>query len=189
MKRLVKDGSFREELSRVTDLKGSAQGRLILGESLSSIKVRAEVSALELSAGYQRIPYRVEIMGGGFSYDEDKGSVSVTNLTGRLGKSSFSGLTAQLGLQKAPFLEVQSGKLLVVLDEIHTWFLSFGETGNRLSKDIRSLKGVLEITELSLQGLLSRPGDWRLETKGNIKELAAEGALLPGPVRITAATL
>ena len=93
LKRLVKDKAFQKEISRINNLKGSAAGRLVLGKSLSSINVRAEASGFRLSARYAPLPYPIEITQGQFVYDEFKDTVRVQNLGGKLGTSSFSGMT------------------------------------------------------------------------------------------------
>ena len=74
---------------------------------------------MSASARYRRIPYPIEINRAEVSYGEKR--VGIKNLSGALGKSSVSGLTAQLDLGKEPHLEILSGKLSIALDEIYAW--------------------------------------------------------------------
>ncbi len=66
LKRVVKDEAFLRELNGIQNINGYAQGKLVLGESIASIKPKVDVSEFNLSATYQRIPYSIEIKGGNF---------------------------------------------------------------------------------------------------------------------------
>ncbi len=60
LKRLVKNKPFQHEISRISNLKGSARGRLVLGKTLSSMKVRAETSRIStLRPVWSRFPTRL----------------------------------------------------------------------------------------------------------------------------------
>ena len=183
LKRLVKDKSFQEEISRIDNLKGNAAGRLFLGKSLSSINVRAEVSTFSLSAGYRRLPHKIEITRGQITYDGFNDTVSLKNLTGKLGTSSFTEMAGRFRYGKDPNFEVLSGKLLLALDEIYPWLTSFQEVAAHL-KDIRSAKGFVDVSEVSLQGPPSKPGSWRFDTKGEMKDVSVNTSLFNGPVRV-----
>ncbi|MEI9477943.1 MAG: AsmA-like C-terminal domain-containing protein [Deltaproteobacteria bacterium] len=184
LKRLVKNKPFQNEISRISSLKGSAVGKLALGKSLSSINVRAEVSGFRLSARYGPLPYPIEITQGQFAYDEFKDTVRVQNLGGKLGTSSFSGMTAQLSPGKVPSLEVLSGKLLVRLDEIYPWLASFQGVGNHL-KDISSVKGFLDVSQIRLQGPPSKPESWHFDATGEVRDVSVNASLFKDPIRVT----
>ena len=184
LKRLVKDKSFQEEISRIDNLKGNAAGRLLLGKRLSSVNVRAEVSTFSLSAGYSRLPHRIEITRGQIIYDGFSDTVSLNNLTGKLGTSSFSGMTGLFKNGKDPVLEVLSGKLLLVFDEIYPWLASLQGVGSHL-KDIRSVKGLLDVSDVRLQGPPSRPESWRFDVTGGMKDISVDTSLFKDPVVVT----
>ena len=115
LRRLIKNETFVKEIARIDEIKGKALGRLVLGESTESIKVRVDISELNLFASYQRIRYLLEIHRGQLSYDYNGRKIGIKNLSGKLGKSSFSELIAQLSFEKAPYLEILSGKSVVFL--------------------------------------------------------------------------
>lgn len=183
LKPFLKDKAFREEISLVSDLRGEARGRLVLGESLSSIKVRTDISELRLSGLYQRIPYPVEVTGGQFSFDERREKVGVKDLKGTLGTSSFSGLTAQIDIGDHPYLACPSVSSSIVLDELYPWLLRVEEARIGL-KEVRSLKGRLELVNSRLKGPLYEPGKWDFEGTGEIKGLAAETSLVEGLIEV-----
>jgi len=183
--RIVKDKSFLRELNGLHDIKGIAEGRLVLGESMASIKPKVEVSEFNLSAAYQRIPYPVEIKGGQFLYDGKK--VQVKNLSGTVGKSTFSGLTAGLTFGNVPYLEITSGNSSVSLEEIYRWLLSYNKLQPSL-KGIASLKGNVKLSSINFSGPLQNSQDWRFRAIGSAGNIAIDSSLLPSMLTITART-
>jgi hypothetical protein len=55
LKRLVDDQDLQKELAQITELKGSATGKLVLGEVTNNVKVKLEASDIQLSAQYGRL--------------------------------------------------------------------------------------------------------------------------------------
>jgi hypothetical protein len=123
LKRLVDDKDFQKELAMLKELKGSANGKLVLGEATDNVKVKVEASNIHLSAHYQRLPHPLQISGGNFSYDENR--IGVRQLSGKLGKSSFSELSGNLDLEKNRDLAIRSGESHIFLAEIVPWLASF----------------------------------------------------------------
>ncbi|MFC1822553.1 AsmA-like C-terminal domain-containing protein [Thermodesulfobacteriota bacterium] len=181
LKGFIEDQTFINEIDLVEDLKGNAKGRLVLGESTSSIKARLEISELQLSAKYKRIPYPLEITGGRFSYD--KSGVRVMNLSGRLGESSFSRLSAGLHFEKGPQLEVESGRAALSLNEFYLWLSSLEGLSDDL-EDVKDLKGSINLSSIRLKGPLSKLENLQFQTVGEFDGIALNTNLLPGPIKL-----
>ena len=93
LNRVVKNDAFLKELALVDNPKGRATGRLYLGDSIDSIDAKVEISQFNLSANYRRLPYPLKIDSGQYFY---KGIMTgVNNLSGSMGKSSFTALSSQ----------------------------------------------------------------------------------------------
>ena len=180
--RLVKNEALVNEIARIDNVTGNAEGRLVLGESLKSVKARVDISEMDLSAHYERLPYPLKIAGGQFSFEAT--GVSVKNMSVELGTSSFSDLTARLQLGKDYNLQIHSGKGRLVMDEIYPWLSSFENIRSGL-KEVKSVKGILGITSLNLEGPLLKPGDWQFEGKGDVTSLDINTTLIPDPVEVT----
>jgi len=180
MKGLVDDKVFQEEISLIEGLKGNARGRLVLGESTKSVKVRVDASEFNFSARYKRIPYPLQMSGGRFIYSET--GISVENLNGKLGKSSFSQVSAALGLQKGPEVEVKSGKADILMDEIYPWIWSLGRYA--VSEDLKSLKGSIHFSQLALKVPLLNPRDFESITSGETRNIVLDSTLFPGPLEL-----
>ncbi len=182
MKRLLEDKSFQAEMHLIENLKGNAVGRLVLGETTEEIKVGVDVSQLDLSAKYRRIPYPIRINGGHFSYDKSR--IAIKNLTGKMGKSSFSQLSAKVSLNKDPYLEVKSGIFDLFLKEIYSWIVSIEGSPVRL-EDIKTLEGYVHIGSLGLKGSLLAPEKWQWKTSWETRNAVIDSSLLPAPVKIS----
>jgi hypothetical protein len=182
MKRLLDDKSFQQEMRLIENLSGNAEGRLVLGESTEAVKARVDVSKLNLTAKYRRIPYPIRIDEGHFFYDETR--IGVKNLTGKMGKSSFSQLSANVSLNKDPYLEVKSGVFDLSLGEIYSWVVSIEGSPVR-PEDIKTLEGDIHISRLSLKGPLLEPEKWQRKTSWETRNAVVDSSLLPAPVKIS----
>ena len=149
LNRVIKDTTFLKELERTHDLRGRSVGKLVLGETVQSIGAKVEVWEMNLLARYDRVPFPLKIDHGQFSFDGK--SIGLKNLSGRMGKSSFSGLTVQLGLGKEPTLETLSGEFSISLGEIYPWLASFESLREGL-KDIEAVKGTLSLMVKNFEG-------------------------------------
>ena len=151
-KDLLKNEAVLHEMDRIHDLRGSAEGRLILGDRLDSIHVKIAVDNMNIMALYEPLPFPLAITGGQFFFDEK--TVGLADSGGSLGGSSFSGLTARLSLTDPYDLEITSGQLSISADEIYPWITSF-ENIRPVLKDVRSVKGVISVSSVGPPGTSS----------------------------------
>jgi hypothetical protein len=176
--RLIKDEAFLKEMDLITAIRGEAKGRLILGESTAFIKPRIDLSEASFTAEYRRVPFPFVVKGGHFSYDETR--IGVKKLSGTLGKSSFTELVGELRLGDSPSIELPSGRLRIILDEIYPWLKSLEGLKGSL-EDLRSMRGAINLDTVNLKGPLLRPKEWHFRLAGSVEDLLADGAFLPGP--------
>ena len=64
LKRIVENPTFDQEINKITSLKGTATGKLVLGNSLTNIKAEVDVTDLNLSANYQDLPFPIGVTNG-----------------------------------------------------------------------------------------------------------------------------
>jgi len=164
LRQFVNDKKLINELSLISDIKGDVDGRLVLGDKKSSIDVKFDASNFNLSANYQRIPYPVTIKEGSMSYEKSR--IGTKNLSGNIGTSMFSNLSSKFYWKDDFFLEIDSLKLNLSLDEFYTWLASF-ERLNPYLKRFEAEKGGFNILEFSFKGPPLKPGDWEYRIKGN----------------------
>jgi hypothetical protein len=185
LKRLVDDKDFQKELARLKELKGSANGKLVLGDDIDNLKVKVEAANIQLSAKYGRLPHPLQITGGNFSYAENR--IGVSALSGKLGKSSFSELSGGLGLIKGHKLEITSGKSSVHLAEIVPWLASF-DTMHDMSKYYGGGKSIIALSRVKMKGPLFSPAKWHFNVSGDVNDLVLKNMPGgPGPLKIASA--
>ena len=182
LSRLVKSGAFVKEMSLMDELRGSAQGRLVLGERNDSIQPRIEIRNLSLSTRYRRVPFLSRIERGEFCYEGNR--ISVKNLAGALGMSSFEGLAASIEFQDSPYLEIASARCSAALAEVYSLIASSKRLRNTLA-EIKTLRGTLELSELRLKGPLFNPEKWTFLAAGNVKGISTSVSQLSRPANIT----
>jgi hypothetical protein len=185
LKRLVGDKDFQQELARLKQLQGSANGKLVLGEDTDNVKVKVEASNIQLSAHYGRLPHGLQITGGNFSYDENR--IGVSALSGKLGKSSFSDLSGSLGLGKKQDLEITSGKSGLHLAEIVPWLASFDKM-HAVSNYYGGGKSIITLSQAKVKGPLFSPAKWNFNVTGDVGNLVIKNLPgRPGPLTIASA--
>jgi hypothetical protein len=182
LKRLVKNEDFVREVNSISEVQGEAFGRLVLGESLQSVRAKIDVTELNLSARYQRIPYLLGIHKGQLFYDGK--SIGVKDLGGNLGKSSFSELSAQIDLDEKPDLHIISGETVLSMDEIYPWLLSY-KTLNETLKDFKSVQGDLSLSTIQVNGPLLKPKDWKYRMSGEVNRLSMDSTFFPDSIFVT----
>ena len=183
--RVVKNKRFDNEINLIKSLAGSGKGRLVLGDSLDSVKAVVDVTDIKLKASYQRLPYPLEICNGQFSYDGIKKTVSVKDLTGNLGKSTFSAFSAELSWSNTYQLQVTSANANLSVDQTYPWITSYSRI-RRTLKEFKFNKGQVTVESLHLTGPLLNPDKWQFETSGAIQNLAVNWTSFPATLSISA---
>jgi len=182
LSRVAKDQVLVEELTRFRQIEGRAAGKVVLGESLKSIGVKLDAQEVNLAARYDRIPYPVTVDGGAVSFDGER--VSVRNLSGRIGASSFSALTGRVGVGREPSIEINAGNSVISLEEIYPWLSSY-ESLRDVTKKIQSVKGTVTLSGMKLSGLLTTPEKWDFETAGELTGMIVGASFLPEPFAVS----
>ena len=111
------------ELARIKDFKGTAIGTLILGDNLTNLGARVEVSEAHLTARYNRIPYPIKMDGGHFVYEGTR--IALQNFNADIGNSSFARLSTTIDWTQAPSLEVKTGTAKFDIGQFYSWLKSF----------------------------------------------------------------
>jgi hypothetical protein len=179
--RMAENEKFLEEISLLENVKGEARGRLILGESTQSVNATVDVSKFNLSTSYGRIPHSIKVMGGRFYYDETE--INVKNLSGTVGKSSFSELTGRLSQEKYPRIEISSWEPVLSLDEMYAWLSSF-EDLTSVFIDFKPRMGTVALSSVNLKGPFLIPKEWRFEAEGEMHDIVIDLTLLEAPVSV-----
>ena len=180
LKRVVHNKAFIKESPLVDIVKGTATGRLVLGESIASINVFVDVSQFNLYANYRRLPHPLKINSGQYFLKGD--TTSVKNVSGSMGNSTFTEVSGQTDWDKMPRLKIKSGRAKIDLEEIYSWLLSFNAISGKL-QDLKNVKGILELSSMSLDGPLFEPKNYQFQIAGEVQNLTLDSPLLPGSLK------
>lgn len=181
LNRVVHNKAFIKEISLIDHVKGKAEGRLVLGESLQSVECNVNTSHFNLSANYRRLPYPLTVSGGQYFLNET--STGVKNISGRMGNSAFNAVSGKVDWAGTPLLHTASGSAKIDLKEIYPWLKSSKLFSEKL-KDLRNLNGVLELSDIRLDGPFFEPQNYRFQMAGSAQNLAIDSSLLPATLGI-----
>lgn len=168
VQQIVDNPDLSQEMNKVTKLKGHSTGKLILGDSLTDIKVRIESSELNLTAEYQGLLFPLNITSGQFAFTE--GHLGLRGLTGSVGKSEFSEVVCDLSGEETLHLDLSSGQFGLVLDELYPWVSSLDSIKNSL-REIKQLTGHLDLSSLSIKGDVGKPEQLQIAATGAFRNI------------------
>ena len=123
LKIIVETSEFAQFVDKVTNLKGIATGKLILGDSLTDINARVDISDLNLTADYQGLPFPVGITKGQLIFAEKQ--IELKDINGTFGSSVFSKLTCNINWKMSfTWILAPESSALFWMNSIHGWPLS-----------------------------------------------------------------
>ena len=110
-------------------------------------------------------------------------NILINDLSVSTGKSSASIFVAKLRLKDKPILEIESGKAVLIFDDIYERRSLLESLYDPLLK-IKKLKGVVKVESLKLSGELLHPEKWIIQTEGSVQDIDVDVSELPSPVKI-----
>jgi hypothetical protein len=122
------------------------------------------------------LPSNLTVARGQFLCKGDQ--FSIKDVNANIGKSSISGLSANLKWGKRAILTASSAKTAVFLDEVYPWLQSHKAFRYRLA-GIPSLTGTLAFQQLAFSGPISGKSDKNLNLTGTIEKWAIRSPKFP----------
>jgi len=105
-----------------------------------------------------------------------------------MGKSSFAELTGEIRLGDTPIVEIPSLEARIDQDEIFPWLNSFEQLKESL-REVRSVRGAVDLDTLYLRGPLLKPREWHFKSTGKIEDTVLDWTFLPGPAFLDRGTI
>ncbi|MGB3095776.1 MAG: AsmA-like C-terminal domain-containing protein [Candidatus Deferrimicrobiaceae bacterium] len=178
---LIPSESYREEMSLVTDWKGNASGRLILGETVEALRVTVEIDTMRFSAKSKRLPYPLNVSGGRFLFRDEE--IAVTGARGTMGKTTFSGLSWSVRMTEPPSLEARSGEFRLSLEELYSWARATEGLRESFAK-VQDVGGTAALSVNRLEGPALAPREWRFDATGKVERLSFKTPSVPGTIDV-----
>ncbi len=145
----------------------------------SSLDLVVDVSKFRAPSDYDNITYPLEINEWQVIYDGSK--INIMNLCGTFGNSSFSGLNSDIWLEKYSRVEIQADSVSISPCETYQLITS-SEKMSKVLKGINTVNGNLELTSLNLNGPLTMPEKWNIETAGAVEAFTVDADMFPEPI-------
>ena len=114
----------------------------------------------------------------------DDDTVVLRDLSGTLGQSTVSGLSARVDWKEPARLEILSGTAVFSLHELYQWLLSYGHLPASV-KDLKNLQGTVTFASLSAGGQLLRPLDWHWKITGGAENIKADSDIFPAQLALS----
>ncbi len=169
LKRLVTNATLSAVLERVSNVRGTAAGDLILDGNTEALATTADVSAFKLSGRLQGVSTPVQVAGGRFLYDAR--GIAATDLTVATGGSTLSQVSVRLSWTGTPAsLQVTAGDSRIVLDELYPALVASGWVRNPASMPA-TLKGTVIAKTLQMDGPAETPAEWQFKLTGAAEKL------------------
>lgn len=181
LKRIIQDPVFVREIDRITSLKGTGAGKLILGDSLADMNARIENTDMHLSFEYQRVPYPISITKGSVNLTQNQ--VELRGVSATVGNSEVSGLDLTANWAKKVHLEISAERSGLSLDELYPWLNSMQEVQVFL-KDFKEISGRLDLSSVSFTGDAGAPQRWNYTAAGSVNGLNLKINDFPGSIKL-----
>jgi hypothetical protein len=181
LKRVIEDPAVAAELAMFEEVRGKADGRLVLGDSLENLRARVRAEGIRLSVQYRRLPFPIAISGGAFECDG--ADFKLKKLTGSVGKSAFSGLSASIRAASQPRLSATIDGFSLDLEDFFRWVKTTGPWG-WFPASVNAVRGTVRLEDLKLSGPLLEPGRLEVHSTGSIESVELDLRPLPEAVRI-----
>jgi hypothetical protein len=129
------------------------------------LKSKGDIQNLSLSSPL--LPGNLRVAQGQFVLGGDH--LKITNWNAHVGKSSLADLTADLKWGATSTLTANSGKAVLLLDEIYPWLQSHESLKQHL-KNIKLLNGTLDFRSLAFEGPLSTENSSRMNLSAVVEK-------------------
>ena len=181
LERVIDHPKFLGEMKRVEKIDGRARGHLTLGDTLSDIRTRIEVSEFDLTTRLRDIPHSLQLKGGEVIVDGSR--VSFNHIDGRLEQSTSSGISGFLDWRQKPSIEIASKSSLLIPQELYPRFGSNEKRPDEL-KNLVFTGGSIRLGVARLSGPLEMPFLWSYDVVGDVVDLSAKTPFFTTPVMI-----
>ena len=182
LRRLITDKTYLKESSKIRNLDGEIAGRLILDGPFGSLVPKILISKANLKALYEPLSLPVTVRSGRFNYSDR--AIRIENLDATLGQSSVANLSGSLKTDETRRFSVESAKLSFNVEETYGWLRRFADQAPQLDR-LKSARGKVELTSLSLSGPLNDLRKWEFRGTGQVDGVVVNHSELPAPVRFT----
>lgn len=182
---LLPDTILAQELARVDKVSGKARTALGLELKTNEDFLNVSVKTQDFSAKgfYDRIPGEIQLHHIGFTYESD--IITLSDLAGQALGSNLADINARVDLNDEIQLMIESGSGDLELSTLLPWVISH-DTPARIISPVKTAKGRVTFSDLSLSGPILKPEKWIYHAAGNCNQI--DVSTLPKQEQVKALT-
>lgn len=184
--RFVSDSPFAAVFDQWHHIQGQAAGHILLDGPTDKLDVKVTTDKLNLAAAHRKRPLQLDIENAKLTYDGQH--IEISDLKGRLNKSSYNQITTSVVLKPTPRIASLAGEVVVHLDDLDADWLSTPAVVNTIGK-LEAISGTMPLTIRQMDGLVFKPETWKIESSGLIEQALIRADALPAPLIIQNARL
>lgn len=170
IKKFVQDQGLIYELSLIENLKGTASGTLKVGDTKKSPNTIVDVTSLEITGDYKRVPEPVSINGDRFTFAKIDKSIDFEGLNITIGKFVAPQTTGYYHWKDDKFIKIGTREANIDLSVMFPWLNSFGIIKPHL-RHIESMAGSAFFSAINFTGPVSESDQWEINAKGNVDKI------------------
>jgi hypothetical protein len=162
--RLVDDPDVLKQLALLTEVKGAAQGKLLIDSDQQGMRVMVSANDIHLTAGYGNLPHRVQVDAEHITYDDRR--IEVRQLSARMGASSFSEVNSSVDFHPSGALEFSCGSSQILPTDI---FPHLSLTGMTIPLKIHALSLAGQVDDIRVTSADLSWNDSEVTIAGSVK--------------------
>lgn len=176
--RLVGNSSFKEELSKFSEVAGRAVGHLIMGDTFHDIWVKVAAKDIKATANYDRLRWPVAIRDGTLRVLPDK--VTWEGVSGNIGVHIIQEFTGSALVRDDAYLDVK--KLQGTFDgaTLYDELADYPSVQSLFAEAVSEVRGPLKISNMVLQGPAWFPDQWKYSLNLYLDDVTVTSPLLDG---------
>jgi len=167
IKKFVQDQGLVYELSLIENLKGTASGTLKVGDTKKSPNTIVDVTSLEITGNYKRVPEPVSIKGNKFTFAKVDKSIDFEGLNITIGNFDAPQTTGYYHWKDGKFVKIGTKEANIDLSIMFPWLNSFGIIRPHL-RHIESMAGSAFFSTIDFAGPVSESDQWEINAKGKV---------------------
>ena len=183
-KAMEKDLKHLETVNGTVNLQNANLNGPLFKPGRWRLKSRGDVRNLSLSSPL--LPGDLTVAQGPFVFEGDR--LKITNWNTYVGKSSLAELNADIKWGEPSTLMANTGKAVLLLDEIYPWLQSYESLKQRL-KNIQPLNGTLDFRSLAFEGPLSTENNGRMNLHAVIEKWQIRSVKFPTEIELNGGDL
>ncbi|GJM16560.1 MAG: hypothetical protein DHS20C13_18870 [Thermodesulfobacteriota bacterium] len=170
IKKFIDDKGFLYELSLIENLQGTASGKLKIGDTKKSPDTIVDVTSLDITGDYKRVPEPVNIKGNKFTFTKIDKSIDFEGLNVAIGNFVAPQTTGYYHWKDDKFIKIGTKQANIDLSIMFPWLNSFEIIRPHL-RHIDSMAGSAFFSTVDFTGPVSQSDQWEINAQGNVDKI------------------